>query len=165
VSQVRILPGALAVDAGQRGFRVPVDWSWRLLVGALVGDCLASDDAPWLAADGIALILQLCWSRMEANAAYYSLLHAEVLRGDPDARAVSMEMWDAWGDQLTDFAVGSGLADHGDAFPGLLRTMLWGLFNESRLTGNADEDYRAMRIRQIAPVLAEFVQASGIPAT
>ena len=31
------------------GFLVSADWSWLVLVGALVGDCLASDDAPWLA--------------------------------------------------------------------------------------------------------------------
>ncbi|MGB7166339.1 MAG: hypothetical protein WBD70_24990, partial [Mycobacterium sp.] len=27
---------------------VPADWSWLVLVGAVVGDFLASDDAPWL---------------------------------------------------------------------------------------------------------------------
>ena len=31
------------------GRQVPADWSWLVLVGALVGDGLASDDAPWLA--------------------------------------------------------------------------------------------------------------------
>jgi hypothetical protein len=31
------------------GFRVPVDWCWLVLVGALVGDWLASDGAAWLA--------------------------------------------------------------------------------------------------------------------
>jgi hypothetical protein len=31
------------------GFQGPADWSWFVLVGALVGDGLASDDAPWLA--------------------------------------------------------------------------------------------------------------------
>ena len=30
-------------------FHVPGDWSWLVLVGALVGDGLASDDTPWLA--------------------------------------------------------------------------------------------------------------------
>jgi len=28
------------------GFQVPADWSWLVLVGAVVGDGLASDDAP-----------------------------------------------------------------------------------------------------------------------
>jgi hypothetical protein len=31
------------------GFRVPADWPWFVLVGAVVGDCVVSDDAPWLA--------------------------------------------------------------------------------------------------------------------
>ena len=34
---------------GSGGFQVPADWCWLVLVGALVGDGLASDDAPWLA--------------------------------------------------------------------------------------------------------------------
>ena len=106
------------------------------------------------AADAMALILQLCWSRMEANAAYYSLLHAEVLRGDDDARAVSMEMWEGWGEQLEHMVVGAGLSDGTDNLAGLLRSTLWGLFNESRLTGNVDENYRATRSRQLAAVLA-----------
>jgi hypothetical protein len=31
------------------GFQVSVDWCWLVLVGALVGDGSASNDAPWLA--------------------------------------------------------------------------------------------------------------------
>jgi hypothetical protein len=31
------------------GFRVAADWPWLVLVGAVVGDWLASDDAAWLA--------------------------------------------------------------------------------------------------------------------
>jgi hypothetical protein len=31
------------------GFQVPADRCWLVLVGALVGVGLASDDAPWLA--------------------------------------------------------------------------------------------------------------------
>jgi hypothetical protein len=31
------------------GFGVPVDWSLLVLVGAVVGDFLVSDGAPWLA--------------------------------------------------------------------------------------------------------------------
>ena len=31
------------------GFQVSADWSWLVLVGALVGDCLVSDGTPWLA--------------------------------------------------------------------------------------------------------------------
>jgi hypothetical protein len=62
---------------------------------------------------------------MEPNAAYYSLLHAEVLRGDADARAVSMEMWDGWGQQQHDIVVGAGLDDDTADFANLLRSVLW----------------------------------------
>jgi len=115
------------------------------------------------AADAIALILQLSWSRMEANAAYYGLLHAEVLRGDADARAVSMEMWEGWGAQLEDYVVGAGLTGARDAgaFAGLLRSVLWGLFNEARLTGKVDEEYRSARARELAERLATGVVAAG----
>jgi AcrR family transcriptional regulator len=109
-------------------------------------------------ADAIALILQLSWSRMEANAAYYSLLHAEVLRGDAAARAVSIEMWEGWGAQLRDIVEGAGLADDPGALARLLRSVLWGLFNESRLTGDADEDYRATRCHEVAQLLAPAVR-------
>jgi AcrR family transcriptional regulator len=113
------------------------------------------------AADAIAVILRLSWSGMEANAAYYGLLHAEVLRGDPDAAAVSLEMWEGWGDQLEDMVAGAGLAstDDAGAFADLLRSVLFGLFNETRLTGNVDEAYRATRAVQVAALLA-----SGVPA-
>jgi AcrR family transcriptional regulator len=111
------------------------------------------------AVDAIALILQVCWDRMEANAAYYGLLHAEVLRGDPDARAVSMQMWDGWGEQLEDFVAGARLAEHGDHLATLLRSVLWGLFNEARLTGDVDDDHRATRCRQVATLLASGARA------
>src|SRR6478736_6311885 len=81
--------------------------------------------------DAIALIIQISWGRMEANAAYYGLLHAEVLRGDPAARAVALEMCDGWGVQLEDVVSGAGLAQGDDAIRSLaqlLRTVIWGLF-------------------------------------
>ena len=49
VSQVRILPGHSLLMQVSGGFQVPADWCWLVLVGAVVGDGLASDDAPWLA--------------------------------------------------------------------------------------------------------------------
>jgi hypothetical protein len=92
---------------------------------------------------------------MEANAAYYGLLHAQVLQGDPDARAVSLEMWDGWGQQLEDFVTGAGLAKRAKArdLAEVLRSLIWGLFNEARLTGEVDEDRRAERARDSARAL------------
>jgi hypothetical protein len=39
------------------GFQVSADWCWLVLVVALVGDGLASDDAPWLAIVNRAAVL------------------------------------------------------------------------------------------------------------
>lgn len=107
--------------------------------------------------EAIALVIQVSWGRMEANAAYYGLLHAEVLRGDPDARAVSREMWDGWGAQLQDVVAGAALADGDDAVRELadtIRSLVWGLFNEWRLTGDTDEARRNERARHAAHALA-----------
>lgn len=109
------------------------------------------------AEDAIALVIQISWGRMEENAPYYALLHAEVLRGDPVARAVSMEMWDGWGGQLADIVLGAGLADDVEgarSFATLLRSVLWGLFNEGRLTGATDEAARRERAHAAAHLLA-----------
>lgn len=107
--------------------------------------------------EALALVIQVSWGRMEANAAYYGLLHAEVLRGDPDARAVSLEMWEGWGAQLEDVVAGAALA-HGDGavreLAGLLRTLIWGLFNEWRLTGDTNESRRDERVRRAARAVA-----------
>ena len=37
----------------------------------------------------------------------------------------------------------------------LLRSLLWGLFNESRLTGQADEAWRRERTRRAAAIVAK----------
>jgi len=109
------------------------------------------------AEDAIALVIQTSWSRMEENASYYALLHAEVLRGDTDAKAVSMEMWEGWGAQLEDIVVGAALTSDEEAarsLAAMLRTVIWGLFNEGRLTGHTDEDARNHRARRAAAALA-----------
>jgi AcrR family transcriptional regulator len=110
--------------------------------------------------DAIALIIQVSWGRMEANASYYGLLHAEVLRGDPDAQAVSLEMWQGWGAQLEDVVVAAGLAPHDAAreLAELLRTLIWGLFNEARLTGDTGETRRRERARSAARFLARALR-------
>jgi AcrR family transcriptional regulator len=107
--------------------------------------------------EAIALIIQISLGRMEANAAYYGLLHAEVLRGDPDARAVSREMWDGWGAQLEDVVSGAGLAEGDDAIRALaqmLRTLIWGLFHEWRVVDDPGETERNERVRNAARLLA-----------
>lgn len=49
VPHVRIMPGALTVDAGQRLFFTAGNQPWLALVGAVVGDGLVSDGPAWLA--------------------------------------------------------------------------------------------------------------------
>ena len=107
-------------------------------------------------AEALALVIQISWGRMEANSAYYGLLHAEVLRGDPDARAVSLEMWQGWGAQLEDVVRGATLTDPDAAreLAETLRSLIWGLFNEWRLTGDTDETRRNERARSAARLLA-----------
>lgn len=120
------------------------------------------------AEEALALVIQISWGRMEANAAYYGLLHAEVLRGDPDARTVSLEMWEGWGRQLEDFVAGAGLAHGDDAvreLAELLRSLIWGLFNEWRLTSDTSDarrQERALRAaRTLAPNLSRSTEASS----
>lgn len=111
--------------------------------------------------DALALILQLSWDRIEANAAYYGLLHAEVLRGDPDARAVSLEMWEGWHDQLRSFLVDAGIVQPGRAaeLTQLVQTTLWGLFNEARVLSDQDQSKRAERAKATARLLAGAMHA------
>ena len=105
--------------------------------------------------EALAFVIQVSWGRMEANAAYYGLLHAQVLQGDPDARAVSLEMWDGWGQQLADFVTAAGVADGAaaGALAEVLRSLVWGMFQEARLTGDVDEERRTERARSAARLL------------
>jgi AcrR family transcriptional regulator len=108
-------------------------------------------------AEALALILDVSWTRMETNASYYGLLHAEVLRGDPDARAVSLEMWDGWGEQLRATLRAAEIATsqpRARELASAVRTTLWGLFNEARLIGAPDDNTRAARARAAARALA-----------
>ena len=106
--------------------------------------------------EALAFVIQISWGRMEANAAYYALLHAEVLRGDPDARAVSLEMWQGWGEQLDAVVRGAELVPEASAreLAETLRSLIWGLFNEARLTGDSDEPARIETARRAARQLA-----------
>jgi hypothetical protein len=60
-------------------FQVPADWCWLALVGALVGDGLASDDAPWLAIVNRASSREAMSSRSVGNrpASWFSVVAAD----------------------------------------------------------------------------------------
>ena len=61
------------------GFLASADWSWLVLVGALVGDGLASDDAPWLAIVNRASSREAMSSRSVGNrpASWFSVVAAD----------------------------------------------------------------------------------------
>jgi hypothetical protein len=68
---------------------------------------------------------------LHEGAAYFRLIHVEVLYGDEDAKAVGLELWDRWGQQLEAFIDASGVAPEGEvaAWAHFLRSLLWGVFN------------------------------------
>jgi len=93
---------------------------------------------------------------LQQRAAQSRLIHAEVLVGDEDAKAVGQELWDRWGEQL-EALVDAGLvvpAQEVSAFAHQLRSLLWGIFNESQLTGELDSRARRRtRAQQVTRLL------------
>jgi hypothetical protein len=76
--------------------------------------------------------------------------------GDEDAKAVGNELWDEWGGQL------EALIDAGRLVPApevaalarQLRSLVWGIFNESQLTGELDDpSRRKARAQEVARLL------------
>jgi hypothetical protein len=84
----------------------------------------------------------------------------EVLYGDEDARAVGLEMWEQWGRLLAEVLVGAGLVDEDRApkWADVLRAQLWGVFNETRLTGDVSPEQFRARARRLASLLAPAVE-------
>ena len=88
---------------------------------------------------------------LQRRASYSRLIHAEVLVGDEDAKAVGTELWARWGEQLEALVVAGRLASPRKApvFASQLRSLLWGIFNESQLTGEIiDPTRRQARSRE-----------------
>jgi AcrR family transcriptional regulator len=106
--------------------------------------------------DALAMILAGGWQQLEEGAPYFRLIHVEVLYGDEDARAVGLEMWAQWGRILAEVVEGAELAS-GEAardWADVLRAQLWGVFNETRLTGQAGQEGFEARARTVARLLA-----------
>lgn len=90
------------------------------------------------------------------GAARARLIHVEVLYGDEDAKAVGDELWARWGELLEELVGTARLVPRAQipAFARLLRSLLWGVFNESQLTGEiADPVKRFERARELAAFL------------
>jgi AcrR family transcriptional regulator len=101
-------------------------------------------------------IIRLVLDLLTERAPYNRLLNTQVLAGDDDARAVAQELWDRWQEQLEALleagriATGAALAPYAR----MMRTLLWGVFSESHLTGAlADDDARDARAAELAAVL------------
>ena len=84
---------------------------------------------------------------LDRGAAYFRLIHVEVLYGDADARAVGTEMWTRWGRLLETLVAAARIADGEDVgpFSRMLRSLLWGVFNEEQLVVDvtAPQSHRA----------------------
>ena len=128
----------------QAGYLEPLD---PRILDALGG--LDAEAAMFAIVDGNLEMLQ-------RRASYSRLIHAEVLVGDEDAKAVGSELWTSWGQQLEELVLAGKLASPGQA-PVLarqLRSLLWGIFNESQLTGEiTDPTGRKARSREVTNFL------------
>lgn len=108
-------------------------------------------------------IIRLVLNILAERAPYNRLLNAQVLAGDPDAKLVAQELWDRWQEQL-EALLDAGRMVRGDdlaAYARMLRSLLWGVFSESHLTGAlADDDARDARATELAATLTRRVGAS-----
>jgi AcrR family transcriptional regulator len=104
---------------------------------------------------------------LHEGAAYSRLIHVEVLYGDEDAKAVGHELWDRWGQQLEALMDAAGVAPHSEvaSWARLLRSLLWGVFNEAQLTGSlADPSDRRQRAKELTRLLMQRIPARRRPA-
>ena len=107
-------------------------------------------------AEALRAIIDATLERLQRGAAHNRLIHAEVLYGDEDAAAVGTELWNLWGQLLEKLlAAGRVVPDRQLApFARTLRSLLWGVFNESQLTGElADPKKRRARAKELAQSL------------
>lgn len=107
--------------------------------------------------DALVAIAEGNLAMLHGRARQSRLIHAEVLIGDADAIAVGREMWDGWGAQL-DALLDAGRVvppDEIPAFRRVLRSLLWGIFNESQLTKELDRPARRRaRAEEVGRLLA-----------
>jgi AcrR family transcriptional regulator len=107
-------------------------------------------------AEALLLVIEGNLQSLHEGAPYSRLIHSEVLVNDEDAKTVGAEMWTRWGEQL-EVLVGATRvceADRVASFARLLRSLLWGVFNESQLTGEiADQTKRHARALELTDAL------------
>jgi AcrR family transcriptional regulator len=104
-------------------------------------DMLRSMDQP----EALHAIIRLVLDILTERAPYNRLLNAQVLAGDEDAKVVARELWDGWQEQLEALLQAARIARGENLAPyaRMMRSLLWGVFSESHLTGVlADDDAR-----------------------
>lgn len=108
-------------------------------------------------------IIRLVLDILAERAPYNRLLNTQVLAGDEDAKVVAQELWDRWQEQLVALLEAGRVARGDDLAPyaRMLRSLLWGVFSESHLTGAlADDDTRDARATELAATLTRQVRAA-----
>jgi AcrR family transcriptional regulator len=108
------------------------------------------------AEDAVRRILSWNLKALHDGAAYFRLIHVQVLYGDDDARSIGAEMWQRWGRLLETLVDASGVVPSADAasFARLLRSLVWGVFNEEQLTRElVDPDACRARAHELAQLL------------
>jgi len=106
--------------------------------------------------DALLLIIEGILQSLHDGAPYSRLIHGQVLVNDEDAKAVGDEMWARWGTQLEVLVRAAKIAppDGAGAYARMLRSLLWGVFNESQLTGEiADPARRHARAIELTEML------------
>ena len=102
---------------------------------------------------------------LDRGAAYFRLIHVQVLYGDDDARAVGTEMWTRWGRLLETLVAAARIVDgeHVGPFSRMLRSLLWGVFNEEQLVAGltAPQSHRA-RAEEISRQLVVRLVRPGL---
>lgn len=106
--------------------------------------------------DAMTAIVEGSLDLLKQRAAHSRLIHAQVLVGDEDAKTVGQELWNRWGEQLEALVDAGRIvpATQVGAFARQLRSLLWGIFNESQLTGELDDpSRRKTRAREVSLLL------------
>lgn len=117
--------------------------------------------------EALLAIVRLVLDILAERAPYNQLLHTQVLAGDEDAKAVAHELWDRWQEQLEALLAAGRVAPTADlpAYARMLRTLLWGAFSESQLTGEmVDPAARAARAEELAAVLSTANRRGAVPS-
>lgn len=101
--------------------------------------------------DSLALVFEVMWEMLDSGASFFRLIHVQVLYGDEDAKTVGKEMWNGWGKRIESMMEAIGVSHDGMAE--MIRALIWGVFNETRLTGKWSPKMRKTLARRYARLI------------